>query len=243
MPRTQLRAPRRSDRSFHNVKAEYGDRTLDRAIDSGLLEPAEAELLREYIADLEATSGIGVSRANKIITILTRWRSFIDFYSDNQIGDLHRGISKFKQARYQGHPYTQNTVREYLTFLKRFYRWLVRSGNSWIDLEEVDRIRPPAWDTMTKTASQLLTEEGEVGAMIDHCLNARDRALIAMLYEGGFRIIELGTLTWEQVQFDEYGMIVNVNCKTEKARYVRLVMITLQPGRQHMTASGGNRHC
>jgi len=44
------------------------------------------------------------------------------------------------------------------------------------------------------------------------------------LYEGGFRIGELGALAWKDVLFDDHGVIVNTNFKTGKARYVRLVM-------------------
>ena len=40
---------------------------------------------------------------------------------------------------------------------------------------------------MTKTAEMMLTED-EVRAMINACMNSRNRALIATLYEGGFRI-------------------------------------------------------
>ena len=41
--------------------------------------------------------------------------------------------------------------------------------------------------------------------MIDACQTSRDRALIAMLYDGGFRLKELATLSWGDVKFDEIG--------------------------------------
>ena len=78
---------------------------------------------------------------------------------------------------------------------------------------------------MTKTAEQMLTED-EIRSMIDFCQNSRDRALIAVLYEGGFRIEEIGQITWGQVKFDEYGLVLNVNEKTSRPRYVRLVSAT-----------------
>ena len=74
---------------------------------------------------------------------------------------------------------------------------------------------------MTKTAADPLIEM-EVMQMLDACQNSRDRALISMLYEGAFRISELATLMWSQVKFDEYGVVVNVDTKTEKARYISL---------------------
>ncbi|MGB7787850.1 tyrosine-type recombinase/integrase [Methanoregula sp.] len=78
---------------------------------------------------------------------------------------------------------------------------------------------------MTKTAEMMLDED-EVRAMINACMSSRDRALIATLYEGGFRIEEIGTLTWSQVKIDDYGIIINVDKKTERPRYVRLVAAT-----------------
>jgi len=45
-----------------------------------------------------------------------------------------------------------------------------------------------------------------------------------MLYEGGFRISELGNLTWGDVKFDNNGVVVNTNAKTMKPRYIRLTM-------------------
>ena len=75
---------------------------------------------------------------------------------------------------------------------------------------------------MTKLPSQLLSTE-EVLTMIRNCRTSRDRALISALFEGGFRIKELGTLTWSQILFDRYGCVVNVNVKTGRPRYVRLI--------------------
>ena len=56
--------------------------------------------------------------------------------------------------------------------------------------------------------------------------NWGDRAIIATLYESGVRIQELATLSWSQVTFDEYGVIMNIDArtgkKTCKPRYIRL---------------------
>jgi hypothetical protein len=74
-----------------------------------------------------------------------------------------------------------------------------------------------------KTAEQMLTE-AEVKRMIESCKISRDRAIIAMLYEGGFRIGELGKLRWDQVKFNDWNVVVNVNEKTGFPRYIPLVM-------------------
>jgi integrase len=47
--------------------------------------------------------------------------------------------------------------------------------------------------------------------------------LIAVLYESGLRIQELATLSWGQVKFNEYRLLINVNEKTGRLRHVRLL--------------------
>jgi len=67
--------------------------------------------------------------------------------------------------------------------LKRFYKWLYNSDNypelvSWI---KVDRGKT------TKKASDMLTED-DIKQLIAACLNSRDKALIALLYDSGMRV-------------------------------------------------------
>jgi integrase/recombinase XerD len=45
-----------------------------------------------------------------------------------------------------------------------------------------------------------------------------------MLYEGGFRIGELGNLRWRQVKFTEWNVTVNVDDKTGKPRFIPLII-------------------
>jgi len=218
-------APTRNDRPFHNLKLCYGSNAITEGVNSGLLTPDDAGLINKYIAELRVTKGIGDGRTNKIIFTLVTWRKFIGPFAQNSITDLYTGVEALKRARTNGHLYKQNTLRDFLNFIKRFYLWLIESGYSTIVKEKINNIKAPRRDTMTKTAEQLLTEE-EVLAMIHACMNSRDRALISVTYEGGFRIQEIGQLTWGQVVFDDYGVIINVNEKTGRPRYVRLISST-----------------
>lgn len=76
---------------------------------------------------------------------------------------------------------------------------------------------------MTTTASDLLTPD-EIIQIVKACKRDADHALILTLYEGAFRIGEIGRLKWGDLKFDEYGVIANVSFKTDKPRYIRLVM-------------------
>ena len=215
-------APSRHVRPFHGAKSVYADNSITKAVKKGQLTAEDALLIRNFIAEIKATHGISVGRANKIIFTLVTWRKFIGPYQTISMPDLYRGIEILREARHDGVPYKQNTLRDFMLIIKRFTRWMVKNGYSTLPLEKIHEIKAPARDRMTKTAQQMLTED-EVLAMVEACQNSRDRAIIATLYEGGFRIEEIGMLTWGQVKFDEYGTVVNVNEKTGRPRYVRLV--------------------
>ncbi|MGC9209215.1 MAG: tyrosine-type recombinase/integrase [Nitrososphaeria archaeon] len=68
---------------------------------------------------------------------------------------------------------------------------------------------------------EVLTED-EVQAMIDKAPKLRDKAFIAVLYEGGFRIGEILPATLGDLQFDENGARLRVHGKTG-GRTVRLI--------------------
>ncbi len=180
-------APTSRDRAFHCQKPEYADHSIDVAIAEKRLTPEDAQLIRAFIVELKATRGIGTGRANKIIFTLVSWRRYLGPFRANTLTDLYQGINKLKTVKINDRPYKQNTQRDFLNFIKRFYVWLINHQYSSIPKETVLQIKVPRTDTMTKTAEMMLTED-EVRAMINACMNSRDRALIATLYEGGFRI-------------------------------------------------------
>lgn len=105
------------------------------------------------------------------------------------------------------------TKYSYEVIIKTFYRWLGMT-----DVIEWIKAKPPG---NKKLPEDLITEE-EVKAMINVAITLRDKAFIACLYEGGFRIGEIGGLAIKDVTFDNYGAIVMVNGKTGMRR-VRLI--------------------
>ncbi len=87
-----------------------------------------------------------------------------------------------------------------------------------------DGVRVNVVKDALKAGADILVVGRAITGMIDVCTRSIDRAIIMMLYEGGFRIGEIGALKWGDLKFDEYGIVVNVRFKTEKPRYLRLVM-------------------
>ncbi|MEN6342119.1 MAG: tyrosine-type recombinase/integrase [Methanospirillum sp.] len=230
------RAPTRRDQQFHRQRAEFLENSFSRALSEGRLTEDDVELIREFLAEVTAENNISVARANKLGFHLIAWRRFIGPFCENSIGDLRGGLQQLKTAprtrrlfdrempaaESNAKPYTKNSVYDFVTILKRFYRWMIENDHSTIELQKLNKIRSPGKDRMTKTVEMIPTED-EVRAIVEVCQNPRDRAIFAMLWDGGFRIAELGTLTWGQIKFTEFGCAINVNTKTEFPRYVPLL--------------------
>ncbi len=215
-------APTIRDRAFHILKPNALEKHLDFWIGRQWITPNDRALITRYIDERRVVANIQNARAFKIMSVLVNWRRFIGPFDQNTADTIYQGIAKRKTTLNRGRPIKQNTLRDYITFLKRFYHWLIANNLSTIPWDKIKVIKPPGADTMSTIVEDLLTEE-EVLAMIDACMNSRDRALIGVGYEGAFRAIELATLEWQQVKFDPLGVVVNTNKKTEKPRYVRLV--------------------
>lgn len=209
---------------FHHSKEEYGHNAIAKALERGQLTARDAALITEYITERQVSNNLGQSRSNKVTYALVAWRRFLGPYVENTMPDLYAGISALRAGTtYRGRPFTENGIHDQILFLKQFYLWL--NENDYVALPEkkLQKIRAPTPNPVTKSAADLITPD-EIIAMVRACTASRDRALIMTLYEGGLRIGEIGTLTWQQLRFDNVGVIATILYKTKKIRYVRLVM-------------------
>ncbi|MFA5295343.1 MAG: tyrosine-type recombinase/integrase [Methanoregulaceae archaeon] len=140
------------------------------------------------------------------------------------MADVYAGIEGMRTGIHKrGRPFKQNTQYDYIRILKQFLLWMIESEYISLPEKKVRKIQTPPKDTMTKKAGDLLTSQ-EVQAMVDACRTSRDRALILTLYEGGFRVGEIGQLHWGDLKVDSKGIAVNLDFKTGIPRYIRLVM-------------------
>lgn len=112
----------------------------------------------------------------------------------------------------------EKTKIHYRITLKKFFRWLQGEENAaaWINTS------PKRCEK--KLPEDLLTEK-DVKILIDASNHPRDKALIALLYDSGCRIGEIGTLKIKNVSFDQYGGVLSVHGKTGSRR-VRIMFST-----------------
>jgi len=140
--------------------------------------------------------------------------AFVKFVSNDYISkNFHRNLSR-------------DSVRHYKTALKYF---LVKfyEGNKEVDRNARGIPMCVAWikreknDFVRKLPTDMLSTE-EVKRMIEAADNPRDRAMVAVLYEGALRASELLDMQLKHVEFDKYGAKITVSGKTG-GRVVRLI--------------------
>jgi site-specific recombinase XerD len=175
----------------------------------------DAVLISDFVADLEG-QGLTTRSLHDIEKSLRLWTDELTF-STLKKEELKRAIAAIRRRSYK-----TNTLRHHLGKLKQFLTWLQEEGKTDIDLATIGKIKVPGPDLNTKKPAQMMSEE-EVRLLIDTCRHPRDKALFSMLYEGSFRPVELVRLTWGQVKFDDYGIVVNTAEKTGNPRYIRLI--------------------
>lgn len=180
-----------------------------------------ADLIREYLAELSGTRGIAESTRDTLTRRLLVWLEYLPGFRAATAGDLYAAIADAREG------WSHNTHCTMTANLKAFYLWLAENGYTQIPVEKIDRIRPPKPTLINKGADDLYTPD-EIRQLIAACRLSRDRALIATLYESGLRARELGRLTWGAVTLDERGAVISLDAansrKGSRARYIRLVM-------------------
>lgn len=190
---------------------------LDNQVRAGIIDREDADLIREFCEERKATKGISESTALVTTKGLMQFALKIAPLKTSTTQDIIKAINAVESK------WTQNTRRLRIFYLKMFLRWLVDEGhNTQLNIKKIEDIKLPRADKATKTASQMIPED-KVDEMVRSCKNTRDRALIAFMYEGALRPIEVRDATWKQLSFDQYGAIFNTDKKTGKPRYIRYV--------------------
>lgn len=217
-----------TNRRFHSTcgsKIEETNSYLDKSVSAGAITEQERQIIDEYIEELCATTQISPTRRYKIAGTIVRTHAYFPEFSACTLSDVYKAIETIKTAtKEDGKPrFTKNTISDYVRMVKRLFIWLCENGYSQIDIKKLEKIKVPHYDRSSVTSEGLLTEE-EVEAIIRACTNSRDRALISMLYEGGFRIGEIGNLTWGDLNFTDTNVTARTSEKTGKTRFVPLFM-------------------
>lgn len=224
MPARANRAP-----NFHpSVKMEYADRSFLAGKEAGYITDSDEKIIREYVWEKAATSHISEGRQLKVFYTLIRWRIFLPApYLDLTYADVLNGIESLKRGKNErGNPFKKNTLHDYTRILKAFLLWMIENDRIELPEKKIRKIEVIGRDYDTTEPDDLLTHD-DVLKLIEVCQQARDRALISVLYESGARIGELARLQWRDLEFDQYGIKMHIrDRKGEQKRYSRLVRLS-----------------
>lgn len=213
---------------FHaapNQYKTYEIRAIENAIADGRITKTEAGYIREFLSETNSENNLSAQRKFKLASNLCTASQYMPAIDEMTIGDLYEALDKIKagtSAR-SGKPYTRNTQSDLLRIVKRFMLWKVENGYSDLDVKKVQKIKIPAYSTKTKSEEDILTEE-EVLKIISSIKSIRYRALVSVLFEGGFRIQECADMKWQDVRFTHWGARIRTDGKTEKERAVPIIM-------------------
>lgn len=206
---------------FTGTKTQY-ERYIDNifveSVKDGRITPEDKTLIEFFIVKSGKNSdSLSPARKYKMIYTLIGGRSrylkkpFADVNNDEIDAAIEaiKGDSKIKQ----------NTKSDYCRILKRFYLILIEHKKIKLNLKSVRENKVPKFDRMTKTAAMML-ERDEIDNIVLNCRNSRDKAIIMLMSEGAFRVGEIASLRWNQVKFEDWGLVINVDEKTGTPRLV-----------------------
>jgi site-specific recombinase XerD len=202
-----------------------------------LITERNKELILNFI-DYCFSEGLGKHRILKYITTLKYIaQSFQIGFEEATETDIRRYVSNLERSSQ-----SQWTKHDYKVVLKKFYRWL----NDGQEPSIVKWINTSLKDKNQKLPEEMITEN-EVKLMIDSSENKRDKAIIALLWDIGARISEIGNLRVKDIKFDDVAISILVNGKTGPRR-VRAVWsidylndwIKVHPGQNNPEALYGS---
>lgn len=187
----------------------------ERAVHKSTLSARNKQLILRY-RDVCLRQGLcGKVRLIRVMGALTLFGRMIgkDFDTLDRV-DIEDLVSRLVHAN---PPYSPETLGTYKAILKKFLTWVIAPN-------DFPTRTPPAmvaWLTCHVRAKDkrrlqrrdLLTPE-EAELLLTACSNARDRALVSLLWETGGRVAEIGNLQIKHLTKTAHGYLLDVEGKT-----------------------------
>lgn len=193
------------NRSARNCTETYFDRL-----------GSDADDIRQFILERTVTHGKPLSdgRVRKVLFSLSKVRELAGKPFPEWVKkDLVTAIASINNSGMK-----LNTRRDILAALKPFLKWMRDEGKTSLSSDLIASIKIPPPPREKIKADALLTQD-EIDAILK-AASPRDRAIIALMADGGLRPIEAGGIRRDQVEFSNGTMYVIVNAKTKKERRI-----------------------
>lgn len=205
--------------SIYNIENRLQNVTK-RINSSSRISPHNKELIWNF-AEHCKIQGLSVLRVifylNRFYNIARVASKDFDRMDKRDVEQLVLGIRSLNKTN--GESLSERTLLDHMTAVKTFWRWLKETGEE--SPPEVKWIKTSPSKRNSKLPDELPNPD-DIQQLIAATNNARDKALISVLFDSGCRIGEILTLRMKNIQFDDYGGILLVTGKTGQRR-VRII--------------------
>ncbi len=170
--------------------------------------PEDQEDVRHFVDELLA-QGYTIARVNKYIsTMVSISKNHKVPFRVSTLEDIKRYAAWLNRSEYKDW-----TKHDHKVILRRYMQWLGKGETvSWLTIKQPKNGKLP---------EEVMTEK-DIKAIAETAYTTRDKSFVLALYESGCRIGEFLPLRLKHVNFDKYGVILNVTGKTGDRR-IRLV--------------------
>jgi len=183
-----------------------------RFYDNPSISESNRKAIREFIQKQEAL-GVGQKRVRKLLssfsTVLGSIYPGLDLTTATE-KELLELCARVKQS-----DYADRTKADFIIVIRRYYK--VMEGRNAHYPEKLDYIKVNRKFKNAKGPDDLIKRE-QLAKLVAACINARDKAIISLLYEGGLRCGEILNLDIKDVRLSEDGVDIHVpdkeGCKT-----------------------------
>jgi len=202
----------------------YQVHSIKNALDAGTINQEEANMIREFITEIGIQNNLSETRKMKLNGNLCLSMKYLTpDLKDATLADVYQAFDGIKNGKTRNNTtYTRNTICDLQRVFKRFLKWTIENGYTHLDPKKIEKIKITRGLSVTKTEADILTEE-EVTKLINTPKSITYRALLGVLYEGGFRIKEIACLKWDDVRFLSWGCRIRTNGKTGLERTVPIL--------------------
>ena len=174
------------------------------SLNAAAISDTNKKLILDFV-DYCFTEGLSQHRILKYISALKMiaLKTQLDFDKIEK-KDLFMFISELERS-----DRSQWLKHDYKITLKKFYKWYCKE-----DYPELTRWIKATVKKKDQKLPEDLLSESDVLKLIECAKRKMDKAMIALLWDIGARIGEVGTLTIRHVSFDEYGALISLRGKT-----------------------------
>lgn len=210
---------------FHGKTLEAAYHPLEAALASGQITQTEYTHIRNYVAQKQVLTGVSILRVTKLVSVLMNWRKFIGPFDENDFSEVTQGLSQlYTTTSSRGTKFSNDTIADYIRVLKTFQTWMYDEGiNTKITPAQLKKIKIPDTVRSRYADGDVLTTE-QIETLVSRCGDLELRTMFTLLYEGGLRIGELGTLRWNQLVFYKDHVNLIVKYKTSYTRQIPIIL-------------------